>query len=256
MDSIKTYCKIASFGAASSINFTFTDAAGSALECNYIKIFAASGAQSTADNFEVYFSGINSGFTAKGASIVASTVGPYTISGGATTRLQFSRATTGTGTACLLTNTTIFDGITPRSAQTVADYLNTVANFSGTLNLSATSDNEYLRVTSKSTGSAEYVRFITSIGTFTPPIFAANTSAYGYDASASEPIRNDLVAASLAVKVSGQKPTTVILSDSDRATGIKVAKQSGIGDRLIYVVYGVVQSNQNSMAFRGINTGS
>lgn len=258
MQGIKPYTKLASFGGASSIDIFFTDDKGQSLPCNYIKIFAASGPASSTDNYEVYFSGMSGGFAASRPSLLAPNSGDYIISGaGAAAVLRFVSATTGNGAATqvVFSDTTKFDGSTPRSAQFIADYCNESSAFSTAFTASA--ENNTLRVYRKTTGSTAYIRYGSAASGVSGVFgFVTNTSAYGLDASGDEPIRNDLIAASMAVKLSGQKPVELYLYDQDKVTGVKIAKGAGINDAIIYVVYGVAQSYQNSLAFRGLNIGS
>jgi hypothetical protein len=249
MYSVKTYSKVIDAFGTTPVTISFTDNKGVVLPCNYIKLFSAGGTESTSESFDVFLSGvIGVGWAGSGAvATIKSNIYPVTFPAGK--NLYFDVIAGGAAVGSPVED--IFVGKTYTDATDIFSNFGFIDSIGDPIRTSLNSDNTISIINSiLGTQDGFYLS-----GTALPLLGLTAGNYVGADAVAgTAPISNSSVSGTLAVKVTGQKPTILMLN-GDKVTGCTVNRISGTANRVFMVSYGVLSPDSSLLSY-GANLGS
>lgn len=249
MYSVKTYSKVIDTFGTTPINISFTDNKGVVLPCNYIKLFSAGGTESTTESFDVFLSGMAGvGWAGAGAiATISANIYPVTIPAGQNISVDIIAGNVPQGSPV----DDVIVGKTYTDATSLYPELMFLNSFGYPFILQLNGDNTiYLK--NEILGTAD--GFVLD-GTLLPYLGLTAGNYLGTDPVAgTNPIGNNSLYGTLAVKVSGQKPTTVMLNGGDKVTGCTINRISGTANRVFMVSYGILSPDSSLLSY-GANLG-
>lgn len=247
MYSVKTYSKVIDTFGTTPVTISFTDNKGVVLPCNYIKLFSAGGTESTTESFDVFLSGVT-GVGWAGSTAIAtipSSIYPVTFDAGKNIYYDVID----NGAPLEISEEATFSTKTFNDAPTLYnEFPILIGNPLLVLNVA---DNT-VSITSEVIGS-QYGFYLS--GTALPLLGLTSGNYLGLDPVAgTAPISNNSAYGTLAVKVNGQKPTTLMLN-GDKVTGCTINRISGTANRVFMVSYGILSPKSSLLSHRA-NLGS